>query len=254
VGNNPTIRAGDSGVFVFNAQMILVRIRYLPDASEADGKFGNKTQDAVMRFQADNGLVSDGVIGPKTWPVLESKDTEKRVVYLDIIEKEKIFGSFNYTPKVAKTKDGDPITILDGWAEKNIVTVDIPQLKGVPLYTKGNKQKCAGKVRLHKKAAPMFQAFFKDIEDAGLLHLVKTYDGAFNPRFVRGSTTSLSNHSWGTAIDINGYANPLGKQPAKRGTDGSVWELVPYMIKNGIYWGGYFSRIDGMHLEIGKVI
>lgn len=248
------IKAGDSGVDVFNLQMFFVRIGMFDNVAEADGKFGVKTKDVVMRFQAMNGLVSDGIVGDKTKAVIKAQDTEKRVVYLDIIEKEKIFGSFNYTPKVAKTKDGDPITILNGWAEKNIVTVDIPQLKGVPLYTKSNKQKCAGKVRLHKKAAPMFQAFFKDIEDAGLLHLVKTYDGAFNPRFARGSDKSLSNHAWGTAIDINGYANPLGKQPAKRGTDGSVWELVPYMIKNGIYWGGYFSRKDNMHLEIGKVI
>lgn len=254
MGNNPTIRVGDEGVFVFNAQMILVKIRYLFDAVEADGKFGRKTQDAVMRFQSDNGLEVDGVVGKKTWAVLESKNTERRVVYLDQIEKEKMYGEFKYTPKTAKTTKGDPITILDGWAEANIISVDIPQLKGVPLYTKGNKEKCSGKVRLHKKAAPMFQAFFKDIEQAGLLHLVKTYDGAFNPRFMRGSKTSLSNHAWGTAIDINGYANGLGREGAKRGTDGSVWELVPYMQKNGLYWGGYFSRKDNMHIECGKVI
>ncbi|WP_220096431.1 peptidoglycan-binding protein [Streptomyces cyaneus] len=32
-----------------------------------DGNFGPRTQEAVQRFQADNGLTADGIVGNKTW-------------------------------------------------------------------------------------------------------------------------------------------------------------------------------------------
>jgi hypothetical protein len=35
-----------------------------------DGGFGKQTRNAVLRFQSDHGLTSDGVIGPATWAAL----------------------------------------------------------------------------------------------------------------------------------------------------------------------------------------
>lgn len=74
------------------------------------------------------------------------------------------------------------------------------------------------------------------------------------PRFVRGSRTTLSNHSWGTAFDINYAWNCLGALPALRGEKGSVRELVPIAHRHGFYWGGHFSRRDGMHFEVARVL
>jgi peptidoglycan hydrolase-like protein with peptidoglycan-binding domain len=45
----------------------------------ADGKFGDATERAVKQFQQDWGLSMDGVIGPKTWAMLESSPV--RVLY-----------------------------------------------------------------------------------------------------------------------------------------------------------------------------
>src|SRR5512139_2044438 len=35
-----------------------------------DGFFGRETEAAVMRFQSEHGLASDGIAGPRTWAVL----------------------------------------------------------------------------------------------------------------------------------------------------------------------------------------
>jgi hypothetical protein len=64
--------------------------------------------------------------------------------------------------------------------------------------------------------------------------------GGFEPRFVRGSTTTLSNHSFGSAFDINVAFNERGHRPALVGEKGSVRELVPITHKWSFWWGGHF--------------
>lgn len=44
---------------------------------ETDGKFGNKTKDAVMEFQRQNGLKPDGKVGPKTRDALTGMGGKK---------------------------------------------------------------------------------------------------------------------------------------------------------------------------------
>jgi hypothetical protein len=94
---------------------------------------------------------------------------------------------------------------------------------------------------------------FKAWEDAGLKHLILSWGGSYNARFIRGSTTRLSNHSFGAALDINVAWNPLGAEPALVGKQGSVRELVPLANQHGVYFGGHFVRRDGMHFEIAEI-
>jgi peptidoglycan hydrolase-like protein with peptidoglycan-binding domain len=39
-----------------------------------DKHYGDETVKVIKRFQAANGLIADGRIGPKTWPALLAFD------------------------------------------------------------------------------------------------------------------------------------------------------------------------------------
>ena len=67
--NKPTIKLGDKNDWVTIAQGRLVVKGY---KIEVDGDFGQKTRQAVIQYQKDNGLVADGIIGKKTWEKLYS--------------------------------------------------------------------------------------------------------------------------------------------------------------------------------------
>ena len=95
------------------------------------------------------------------------------------------------------------------------------------------------------------KGLWADWEQANLLDRIESFDGAFVPRFIRGSTTTLSNHAFGSAFDINADTNPLGQRPPLVGRRGCTRELVSLAHKWGFFWGGHFGRRpDGMHFEI----
>lgn len=60
----PTIRIGARGEIVTQLQDLLAKAG---SNLAIDGIFGSGTQSAVRAFQKKNGLVVDGIVGPKTW-------------------------------------------------------------------------------------------------------------------------------------------------------------------------------------------
>ena len=106
------------------------------------------------------------------------------------------------------------------------------------------------KLACAKTVAPLLVGFAAEFHeliepiDEGTLD-----DWGYCFRQVRGSTDNLSNHSSGTAIDLNATQHPLGKV----GTFPN--EKVPMIRalakKYGLIWGGdYRNRKDEMHFEI----
>ena len=72
----PTIRRGDKGETVKEAQTMLYNLGYdIGKKTGIDGDFGRMTESAVQCFQADHigdyHLVVDGVVGPMTWDALD---------------------------------------------------------------------------------------------------------------------------------------------------------------------------------------
>lgn len=68
------LRQGMSGSDVRYLQQKLYSKLY-NEVGNIDGVFGPKTAEAVRQFQRDNGLVVDGIVGPATWPLIQSLDT-----------------------------------------------------------------------------------------------------------------------------------------------------------------------------------
>jgi D-alanyl-D-alanine carboxypeptidase len=74
--------------------------------------------------------------------------------------------------------------------------------------------------------------------------------GALCVRYIRGSNSSVSNHSWGTAIDITlqGELDPFADGTMQIG----LVLLAEHFNEEGWYWGGGYNREDGMHFEVGE--
>ena len=102
--DKPTLRKGDAGPYVTLAQTELIQRGYDLGSWGADGKFGNATEKAVKQFQQDCGLTADGVIGPKTWAMLDS--TPVKVLYTVTVPHM----SLGDAEALAKLYDGAVIT------------------------------------------------------------------------------------------------------------------------------------------------
>lgn len=92
---------------------------------------------------------------------------------------------------------------------------------------------------------PLTEAF-KNLVNRGFVSELKTWDGCFNIRKMRG-LQSMSLHSWGVAVDVNAFENGLNQEP----------KLSPGFVKcftdAGFDWGGTWQRKDGMHFQLSKL-
>jgi hypothetical protein len=261
------LRRGSEGKDVERWQMFLVGQGHM--RTSADGEFGPQTEKATKAFQRAQGLGSDGIVGPQTLAKAlalgfdlgfidpQRGDAESLLPEASSIKpiasmsaRQKHFGKFEFKP-APTSSNTERIRILGDWEDQNIKTVFIPQLKGISVFG----QRSSGKMRFHQAAEEQLEAMWAAWEEAGVVNCVLTYEGSYNPRFIRGSRTRLSNHAFGSAFDINAKWNRLGTIPTAAGREGSVLELVDIANEHGFFWGGHFKgRPDGMHFEIAKLL
>lgn len=242
------LRRGDRGEDVRELQELLSAAGF---TTKADGIFGVLTEAAVRTYQGEHGLTQDGRAGAKTLASLRAQepgsfDPLRMAPPLGAEERLRLFGSFEWE---AAPVPGNPenIRILGGWARDNIVTIEVPSLRG-----KGYAGP-QGRVTCHRRAAPTLLCFFAEVERAGLADRILTFDGCWVPRLVRGGST-LSNHSFGIDVDLNAAWNPRGTMGAARGERGSVVELLPIAHACGMGWGGVwrlpYAQPDPMHFSV----
>jgi len=133
-------------------------------------------------------------------------------------------------------------TSYNGWpASKDPAEIGI---KSYAIRGTDIKIKCAaGCGPLLAEFAAQFHNLIEPIDTGGL------DDWGYCYRMVRGTTDKLSNHSSGTALDLNAAAHALGKIgtfPAEK-----VPMIQALAKKYGLTWGGdYRGRKDEMHFEL----
>lgn len=123
-------------------------------------------------------------------------------------------------------------------------------------YAKVNK-KLPNKIYCNKIIMEDLCKVFNDLIRTKLINEIISYDGCFNPRYIRGLEHKkiLSNHAFGTALDFNASQNPLGKTREECVEAG----LKPFSRQFIQVWGEYnflsgekFPRKDLMHFEYNK--
>lgn len=244
-----------------------------------DGVYGGGTFAAVKTFEQKHGLAATGQCAGAT--LKKARDLGFEAVEFEVNAgnsggaypkrpgpgglpqptaaiSASLFGTF---PFVREPVAGNPehIRILDDWVARNIVTVVVPELVGVPIPTgQAAAVLSKGKINCHKLVKDKVPALFKAWAAAGLANRIITFDGSFEARLKRGRTVAtfanLSNHSFGATFDINAGLNPMGHTPALMGSRGCLRELVEIANGIGFYWGGHFGQPpDGMHFEVSKL-
>lgn len=254
------IKINSSGELVKSWQFFLLGKGYYDGI--VNGIFDENTQKATMEFQRKHQIHPDGIVGNKSYGIamqigfegvketdtsIQSSNWPSKPDFSPLVgngQRLDIFGKiiFQHDPK---PNNRENIRITNDWESKNIIEIEVVQLKNI---------KGSSKVMFHKLAANQLIKLWKDWEESGMLHHIITWEGSYVPRFIRGSTSVLSNHTFGSAFDINYSWNQLGAVPALVGQKGCVRELVHIANENGFYWGGHFRRLDGMHFEIGKIL
>ncbi|WP_406029597.1 M15 family metallopeptidase [Nocardioides sp. NBC_00163] len=137
----------------------------------------------------------------------------------------------NYTYRA----NGDgTITPASSWVSSHIVTAQVPIL---------------GSVTCNKVMIPQLRAALQEVVDRGLAKKINPsqYAGCFYPRFI-ANTTQLSNHAFGTAVDLNTAGN-------QRGTVGEMDRTVVSIFERwGFTWGGNWKWTDPMHFEMNRIV
>ena len=172
-------------------------------------------------------------------PIISRPVCPEGVKPLSTADRVALFGHFDYE---AAPLPGDPehVKVLGDWRKRNIRGAHLPAFGG----------HAARVVGVHTKLVERVESLFQVLAENDLLKDIVSWNGAYNPRFKRGSTTSLSAHSWGSALDLNVATNRLGTQGAEWGEAGCLWRIVPIALAHGAMWGGWFKgRCDPMHLE-----
>lgn len=119
------------------------------------------------------------------------------------------------------------------------ISKDFPWTKDVLVYGKP-----WNKIFINKDFKRKLSVAFTNLEKAGLHKEIKTFDGCYVLRQVRGKN-AISLHSWAMAIDFNSETEKLGQEYTN-------WsgQFIGIMKAAGIYWGGDWRRKDPMHFAL----
>ncbi len=253
-----TLKIGMSGNDVLHLKSWLLQFGNLL----VNDVFDEATKARVAEYQLKRGLTSDGIVGPMTtsrmvqdgWrtafmehPADESSPFPNKPSYPALTQVRKIllFGEPGLNADVPTP--GGPIQGSSVFHE-NLLNLNLadffPQAKQISFGIRT--------LAIHRKTIRQWRALFTLINQKGLGDLILSCAGSYNPRYVRGSTSTFSSHAFATAVDFNAPWNARGAQPAKPGEKGCLLPIIELLPQFEMYSGIWFSVPDGMHIECTK--
>ena len=252
VAASPALRkelsVGEDGFLDLGEKLPSLHIgAWAPQVEGIDLVVNAKVGEALGMTEGNAVVLSTGEVAPQTLrkPLAAVVGEEISVQNLDVVSRlgldpdafqtAVLFGSFadavgvfRYTPTGGGRIAPDP-----AWVTQHIATEVVPIL---------------GSVTCNKALMPQLKAALAEIVSQGLESEIKPdeYAGCYYPRFIAGSTT-LSNHSFGLALDLNVPGN-------QRGTVGEMDRDVVAIFKYwGFGWGGDWRYTDPMHFELEQI-
>jgi hypothetical protein len=124
-----------------------------------------------------------------------------------------------------------------------------PQASWVAGHITTETMPIIGPMTCNRAIFPQLRAALDEIAAQGLAPAIHPgqYGGCYVPRFIAGTTT-LSNHAFGLAFDLNVPEN-------QRGTVGRInRQVVAIFEKWGFTWGGTWHYTDPMHFELNRIV
>jgi len=124
-----------------------------------------------------------------------------------------------------------------------------PQASWVASHISTETMPIIGSMTCNTQMFPQLRAALDEIVADGLTSAIHPgqYGGCYVPRFIAGTTT-LSNHAFGLALDLNVPEN-------QRGTVGRInRQVVGIFQKWGFTWGGTWHYTDPMHFELNRIV
>lgn len=247
--NDEVVEESDNNTINYNWDTSKVLAgEYSVKVTASDGE--DKTEETIKIIVKEEvkETASNSVIAQKPYTPPSNTSSSRGSVPVAASHKypmmSKVNGAFGQFPY--RDIEGGRIEIDPEWVRQNIVTITLPGL---------NRQ-----VQVHKDAAENFIMAFNLIKngtavingkEVPLLSLINTMDGTFVPRHVNWNPSrGLSNHSWGTAIDINAAGHFRYVDPVKEPNNPNLilWEKA--FKPAGFSWGNSYS--DAMHYELFK--
>jgi len=223
------------------------------DVGAVDGACGRQTIAAIRAFQSHFMSQRDGLVEPggATWRRLSADKGlhEGAKSYTTSVLKTSL-GAFNPglsavnnklmtqwfgTPRASYGVDCQPVT--NAVLAKNMVVASVGAL-----HVQGLSPAVASLRTVVAEIQTRYPDLYALLGTAGMLCC----------RYQRGSSTAISNHSWGTAIDLKiaGVLDTRGDGKVQYG----LTLIAPIFNKYGWYWGAGFHTEDAMHFEGGRAL
>jgi peptidoglycan hydrolase-like protein with peptidoglycan-binding domain len=215
-----------------------------------DGQFGPRTRKAIIAFQGTFMRRPDGLIEPGgitirrlnepfsvlpepvslselvPLPAAASLNVGVRPAQPDVLRE--IFGA----PRESYTTHCQPVT--NARLRKRVRTVPMGNFSATGLDVA-----LLSLQRVMTEIEQLEPRVYEALGSAGMMCC----------RWVRGSRSAVSNHSWGTAIDLtlDGTLDARGNDKVQYG----LTLIAPIFNRHGWYWGAGFHTEDAMHFEAG---